>query len=95
MDNRKYSYARCKACDSKFYPYWNDKADSFEDLCNPCRRIAETSAGIPVMSDEDHELASYADYLEDTKSASLYADDPYLVAFDEESYASWNLFEGK
>ena len=33
-------YARCKACDKRFYPQWNKKSKDFEELCWKCLPIA-------------------------------------------------------
>lgn len=42
------AYARCKACDSSFYPPWREEIKQFEDLCNYCLQR--------VYSDEDEDL---------------------------------------
>lgn len=36
------SYARCKACDASFYPYWREEINQFEDLCNFCLQAIYT-----------------------------------------------------
>lgn len=33
-------YARCKACDSSFYPAWLSEHNCFEELCYTCKQIA-------------------------------------------------------
>lgn len=30
------TYARCKACDTPFYPVWRQDIRQFEDLCYDC-----------------------------------------------------------
>ena len=67
--NDKESYARCAACDSAFYPYYEPKIKAFEDLCSNCKQIAMSAAydsyeepelnmaeiGIDIYEEYDHE----------------------------------------
>lgn len=67
-DVREIGYARCKACDTQFYPSWRDdikpcgtRVKRFEDLCNVCLSSALRMAGTdPVVgiSDKTGELLS-------------------------------------
>jgi hypothetical protein len=38
--NTDRNYARCKACDTPFYPVWREEQGCFEDLCYKCLPIA-------------------------------------------------------
>lgn len=99
----KRSYARCKACDNKFYPAWRERRKEFESLCNKCLPISIHTAktdevlypDVPdvntnaVYEDSDF-LTGYAiDKQYDT--GDLYQLDEYLA--DPDSMGSLNLFD--
>ena len=39
-------YARCKGCDSSFYPRWRARLKQFEELCDYCRQAATWAARV-------------------------------------------------
>lgn len=43
------AYARCKACDSPFYPVWRPEIKQFEELCYDCIQKAYQ----PYDTDDD------------------------------------------
>lgn len=51
-------YARCKACDTRFYPQWREDREAFEDLCPVCLGAA--------LSDEDDDSDSDLDAFTDS-----------------------------
>lgn len=93
MSINKEAYARCKSCDTRFYPERNWNTDKFEELCNECRRVSMWAAKVdPVlfMADEDKWIIDTPDPLDHDKeyiqqfatehqgvSDSLLADDDY------------------
>lgn len=52
MDLNDLSYARCKACDTRFYPSWREERGCFEDLCSTCIKEAFM---LNYYSNEDEE----------------------------------------
>jgi len=38
------TYAKCKACNTSFYPYYVQEMGEMENLCGTCKRIAMVTA---------------------------------------------------
>jgi hypothetical protein len=74
------NYARCKACDSSFYPAWRKDVGMFEDLCHRCLPIALYAA----ISDDEYvdEDATIVQRVTEESEVypDLYAEDEYLSA---------------
>jgi len=58
MELDELSYARCKACDTLFYPAWRPSRGSFEDLCHVCKPAA-IRAAYHLEEDYDNFLDGY------------------------------------
>lgn len=52
MNLEDMAYARCKACDTQFYPSWREERGEFEELCSTCIRHAFM---LHYYSDDDEE----------------------------------------
>lgn len=56
LDDMK--YARCKACDTAFYPVWIPQREGFEELCHVCKPIA-IKAAFMLEDEDDNFLEGY------------------------------------
>ena len=64
MELTDIAYARCKACDSRFYPAWREEHQEFEELCSTCIKEAFM---LHYYSSEDEEFlqALVSEYTEE------------------------------
>ena len=102
MNNDK-SYARCKACNTSFYPSWNKKAGAFEELCWKCLpisiRAARTDCDLYRTStsrwSEDSDLNFLQGFFEGKEVSpfeNLLEEDPYYE-YGEEALGGLDLFD--
>ena len=50
----KKAYARCRACDTQYYPRWREDIEQFEDMCDTCIPLCYES--INVESNEQSDM---------------------------------------
>ena len=57
------AYARCKACNRRYYPKWNIYRKEFESLCWSCKPIAIAAALTdPVLYDKEYSPAAWSEH---------------------------------
>jgi hypothetical protein len=80
------NYARCKACNTSFYPSWDKYKREFEELCTDCL----TEARIAAFSDFDDDDNSFVmGWVEDKLPSSVTDDDE----LNEGAFGNLGLFE--
>jgi len=86
-------YARCRACNTRFYPQWRERFKKFEDMCFKCLPKVDIA-----LMELEQETSFVKGYIQDKKVddlSDLYKEDVYLEALDEDTFSEWSLFEGR
>ena len=86
-------YARCKACDNRFYPRWIAKAGVFEDMCHFCLNISMVAAHVKSDHSDEHDYAYLTEQQEGAVTDSLYELDESLEVLDESTFSGLSLFD--